>query len=432
MVTKEKGAAVTTPNTNEDNDIVSYYPQTMDGFVKIINDMGIGFRQNSRTLAYEYTEDGETYLPLNENKRHAIASEIEDYYSVKKDKPYTMSETKLNGRICAFISLYDKEVDPVSEWLNNLPKWDGTPRIVDLFIKYLGVEDTELNRTAAQLIMKALVARSINPGVKFDYMPILMGEQGIAKSSLLRHLVPEQFRSFAFAENVNLAADDAQIFDRTHKVGAWMVEYSELAGIQRKEVEKIKSWLTTQFDPHRNPYSRDSGNFARKFIVVGTTNDTGNGILLDDPSGHRRFIIMKCKSPDNKYKHVSELLDFVDNNIEQLYAEAKHLYEQDSKLFLPIHLLQAQEAINADYEKRDMDLDAKIKVAAESIKRDEDRTAAAVAELAYKKQYVDLTESQKMATAKVLKRLGYTAKRKSHSRYWIKEPTYVQSNIIEE
>src|SRR5206468_8068553 len=39
-----------------------------------------------------------------------------------------------------------RKVDPVLDYYAALPAWDGKPRIDMLFVKYLGAEDTPLNR----------------------------------------------------------------------------------------------------------------------------------------------------------------------------------------------------------------------------------------------------------------------------------------------
>lgn len=76
---------------------------------------------------------------------------------------------------------------PVRNYLNGLT-WDGEPRLERLFIKYLGVEDTEVNRTTTRKALTAGVARVMEPGCKFDYMLTLYGPQGVGKSAILKSL----------------------------------------------------------------------------------------------------------------------------------------------------------------------------------------------------------------------------------------------------
>ncbi|EII2705161.1 hypothetical protein KQQ84_002482, partial [Staphylococcus pseudintermedius] len=76
---------------------------------------------------------------------------------------------------------------PVRDYLNNL-EWDKKPRLEKLFIKYLGVKDTKVNRTITRKALTAGVARVMEPGCKFDYMLTLYGPQGVGKSAILKKL----------------------------------------------------------------------------------------------------------------------------------------------------------------------------------------------------------------------------------------------------
>lgn len=76
---------------------------------------------------------------------------------------------------------------PVRDYLNKI-SWDGHRRLEKLFIKYLGVEDTEVNRTTTKKALTAGIARVMEPGCKFDYMLTLYGPQGVGKSALLKKI----------------------------------------------------------------------------------------------------------------------------------------------------------------------------------------------------------------------------------------------------
>ena len=42
-----------------------------------------------------------------------------------------------------------RRVDPVRQWLDSLPRWDGVPRVGSMFIDVLGADDTPLHRATA-------------------------------------------------------------------------------------------------------------------------------------------------------------------------------------------------------------------------------------------------------------------------------------------
>lgn len=77
---------------------------------------------------------------------------------------------------------------PVREYLDGLPKWDGVPRVMTLFVDYFGEEDTIYTRQIALLWMVAAVDRAYTPGTKFDHCIVVSGQQGVGKSTFCRVL----------------------------------------------------------------------------------------------------------------------------------------------------------------------------------------------------------------------------------------------------
>lgn len=97
--------------------------------------------------------------------------------------------------------------DALTDMLDALPPWDGTPRKDALLVDCLGAEDTEYTRAVTSLLLRAAVARAYEPGCKYDYMVVLQGPQGIGKSTLLRKMA---MRDELFVDDVkNIGSKDA-------------------------------------------------------------------------------------------------------------------------------------------------------------------------------------------------------------------------------
>ena len=67
--------------------------------------------------------------------------------------------------------------DPVREYVDGLV-WDGKARVDGWVVRYLGCPDTELNRAIGRAALIASVRRVRAPGVKFDQIIVLEGEEG--------------------------------------------------------------------------------------------------------------------------------------------------------------------------------------------------------------------------------------------------------------
>ena len=73
---------------------------------------------------------------------------------------------------------------PIREMFDALPPWDGVHRADTLLIDYLGAQDNPYVRAVTRKVLCAAYDRVFNPGIKYDYMVVLNGDQGIGKSTM--------------------------------------------------------------------------------------------------------------------------------------------------------------------------------------------------------------------------------------------------------
>ncbi len=212
---------------------------------------------------------------------------------------------------------------PIREYLEGL-KWDGQPRLDYFFIAFLGVENTPYARAVTRKALTAAVARIMEPGTPFDYMPVLVGPQGIGKSRLLARVAvrPEWFTD-------NFSVDGREAAEALQ--GKWIVESSELTGFKKSETAAIKAFITRTIDHYRAAYDRYAQDRPRQCVFFGTTNEYN---FLRDETGNRRFWPLEVNK-DRIYKSRDEL-DAV--HVNQLWAEAVTRYREGEPLYLPKEL----------------------------------------------------------------------------------------------
>jgi predicted P-loop ATPase len=68
--------------------------------------------------------------------------------------------------------------------------------------------------------------------------------------------------------------------------GPWIVEWSELAGLGRTEIESVKALVSRRVDRLRLPYARTTVDLPRRCVMAATTNEEG---WATDQSGNRRY-----------------------------------------------------------------------------------------------------------------------------------------------
>lgn len=200
--------------------------------------------------------------------------------------------------------------NPVREWLESL-EWDGAERVETLLSVFLGADPNEYNAAVMRTFMAGACARACEPGVKFDYMPVLHGAQGLGKSMFLRRLGT---RSDWYCDNFNTLDGDAA----AEKLrGMWIIEMAELLATKRsKDVEGIKAFITSTVDTIRPKYARETEQRPRTCVFAGTTN---NATFLSDATGNRRFLPVAC----GVYEPAMSLFDdAAPAYFEQAWAEA--------------------------------------------------------------------------------------------------------------
>lgn len=206
----------------------------------------------------------------------------------------------------------------VKDYIESL-EWDGVPRLDTLLIDYLGAEDNVYTRAVARKSLAAATARALCPGVKYDYMPILVGPQGIGKSTLLRLLGKHWY------------SDSLQVFEGKEASemiqGVWINEIGELNGFSRAEVGAIKQFLSRTEDIFREAYGRRTGVYPRRCVFFGTTNDAE---FLRDRTGNRRFwpVNVGIRKP------TKSVFNDLAGEVDQIWAEAVMCWRLGEALYL--------------------------------------------------------------------------------------------------
>lgn len=210
-------------------------------------------------------------------------------------------------------------INDVKEYLKSL-KWDGTRRVDMLLPDYLGAEDNPYTRAVMRKSLCAAVARAVTGGVKYDYMPIFSGPQGIGKSTLLAILGGAWFSDSLTTFEGKEAAELIQ--------GTWINEIGELSAFTKQETQVIKQFLSKTHDIYRAAYGRRTEKYPRRCVFFGTSNDSD---FLKDSTGNRRFWPVDVGIHPAKKSVWEELPKEVD----QVWAEAYLYWQLGERLFLP-------------------------------------------------------------------------------------------------
>lgn len=199
-------------------------------------------------------------------------------------------------------------------WLKSLP-WDGTKRIDDFLPTYFGTEDNDYTRAVSVYMWTALAGRVMSPGIKADMMPILVGGQGVGKSSGVAALVPSE--DFFFEMDFSRKEEDLARQMR----GRLVAEVGELKGLHSREIEHIKAYISRTHENWVPKFKEFAVTFPRRCLIIGTTNKNE---FLGDETGERRFLPVVVSSVDRTAIERDRL---------QLWAEARERFKVDNILW---------------------------------------------------------------------------------------------------
>lgn len=198
--------------------------------------------------------------------------------------------------------------NPVADWINSKP-WDGEDRL-QAFCDTVHAQEgyTEvLKRILLEKWLRSAVAAAMKPGYKGRGVLTFQGPQGIGKTSWVRALVSDPDladRVIALDHHLDISNKDTIISAISH----WIVEIGELDSSFKKDVARLKGFITRDKDTMRRPYARTDSTYDRRTLFVATVND---GNFLVDTTGNSRWWTIAVDKLD--YDHLIDM--------QQLFAQ---------------------------------------------------------------------------------------------------------------
>ena len=173
--------------------------------------------------------------------------------------------------------------DPMNDYLEHLPRWDGKDRVTEL-AERIPTEWSEWTHLF-HIWMRSMVAMWLGKGQLTGnaLVPLLIGRQGCGKSSFCRILLPRDLQEY-YNDRINFKNEQDLNLGLTSFA---LINLDEFDRVTQRQQIVLKYLVSTADLKYRPPYGKAYTSNRRYASFIGTTNEQ---TPLTDPSGSRRFV----------------------------------------------------------------------------------------------------------------------------------------------
>ena len=298
------------------------------------------FRRNLLNGKVEFAtkqSDGQAsdYRPLTQEALNSIILRAKREDICEGSNPKTdIVEYIHSEEVCAY--------NPIGEYLDNLPQWDGQNHVAQLFSRLPGLSSEQL--AFLSIWLRSTVAHWLQMDTLHgnEIVPTLIGAQGCGKTTFFKRLLPAHLRQY-FLDHLNLSNKFDKEMALTNNL---LVCLDELEAIRPSQQASLKQTLSKSKVNGRPIYGCAQEDRARFASFVSTTN---NPHPLSDATGSRRYICLQI--PQGQYIDNSGEIDY-----DQLYAQVVYeLREQKAPYWFNNDEVARIQQLNQEYmEQKDI------------------------------------------------------------------------------
>ena len=304
--------------------------------------------------------------------------------------------------------------NPIGDYLDGLPAWDGQNHVARLFSRLPGVSSEQL--AYLSIWLRSTVAHWLQMDTLHgnEVVPTLIGPQGCGKTTFLRRLLPQHLREY-YLDHLNLSNKFDKEMALTNNL---LVNLDELDAIRPSQHAALKQTLSKSKVNGRPIYGCSQQDRPRFASFVATTN---NPHPLTDATGSRRYICLTI--PEGRFIDNSGNIDY-----DQLYAQVLHeLRELEAPYWFNNDEVARIQQLNQGFMEQ-KDMAEMIKLCFRQPKEGEkveSMNSIQMLEI-IAKQYpnVKVSHSTRIHLGQAMKELNYTHTERGHVAYYKVVPLY--------
>ena len=189
------------------------------------------------------------------------------------------------------------EVNPLREYIFGLPEWDGVTDHIAVAAQMAHVSEATLWERCFKKWFCAMVASWMRDDVVNHQVLVLIGEQGIYKTTWLDALLPPELAQYRCRQSGARAIDkDEQL--RATEFG--LINMDEIDRMSEQELNALKSLITASDINVRAAYAQSKERRLRVASYVASGNKDR---FLTDTTGNRRWLPFRVESIESPFDH---------------------------------------------------------------------------------------------------------------------------------
>ncbi len=192
------------------------------------------------------------------------------------------------GNVAAFVeAIANRDAyNPMREWIGSKP-WDGLDRMAEVYATVIPQDEFPVNLKEVLLRkwLRSVAAAATQDSFRSRGVLTLQGDQGIGKSSWIKALISDATLADALVK-LGHHMDPSNKDSLIGAISYVITEMGEIDSSFRKDLARLKGFLTDDTDRVRRPYDRREASYPRRTVFAATVNDH---TFLQDPTGNTRF-----------------------------------------------------------------------------------------------------------------------------------------------
>jgi predicted P-loop ATPase len=191
--------------------------------------------------------------------------------------------------------------NPVMVWIGS-KDWDGKDRITAL-VDTITVDEQNFSVALKPLLVKkwllsCVAAAAMPKGFSCRGVLVLQGAQGLGKTRWIGSLIDDHaLREEVIKLDHHLDGNNKDSI--LNAIRHWVVEIGELDSSFKKDIARLKGFITNDSDKIRLPYERRESEYPRRTVFAATVNASE---FLVDPTGSSRWWTLPCIAINYEHK----------------------------------------------------------------------------------------------------------------------------------